>query len=206
VSVVDPVFYRRPGFASSVPRDTGLDKSGLEYHNIIMYDNKMPSGPRPIGVQIRALRKARGWSLAELAVRIGSSAPTIHRYESGWDRFELPTLRKIASALGATLDVRFVSGGATGGEPARPSRARLLEILSPLFWDRDLQVSDLDRYRDWILARVLVFGNWRQVVAVRRFYGDDAILRATERRDVDDTTRVFWNTILKGETVASEGS
>ena len=181
------------------------DGPGL-FYNIIMYDNKIENVPHSIGVQIRSLRSARGWSLAELAQRVGTSAPTLHRYESGWDRFELATLRKIASALGASLDVKLVPGGMTGGEPRGRSPGALLKLLSPLFWDRKLQFSDLERYRGWILERVLMFGNWKQVVAARHFYGDVAVVRATERRGVDVKTRNYWNTVLEGDAVASEGA
>ena len=58
-----------------------------------MSDNINVLQGAPVGLQIRALRKERGWSLAELARRAGTSAPTLHRYESGWERFELATLR-----------------------------------------------------------------------------------------------------------------
>ena len=171
-----------------------------------MDDNIGDTGPRSIGVQIRSLRSARGWSLAELARRAGTSAPTLHRYESGWDRFELATLRKIASALGASLDVKLVPGSMTGGEPRERPPGVLLKLLSPLFWDRELQLSDLERYQGWVLERVLMFGNWKQVVAARQFYGDAAVSQATERRGVDVKTRNYWNTVLEGGAVASEGA
>ena len=73
-----------------------------------MSDNLLVDQPAPIGQQIRRLRRGRAWTLAELARRAETSAPTLHRYENGWDRFELATLRKIATALGARLEVRLV--------------------------------------------------------------------------------------------------
>jgi hypothetical protein len=82
----------------------------------------------------------------------------------------------------------------------------LRALLAPLFWDKDLRSSDLDRYKDWVLERVLVFGNWEQVTAARRRYGDDAVARAAERRGVDERTRTFWRTILRKEANAPEGS
>jgi transcriptional regulator with XRE-family HTH domain len=157
-------------------------------------------------VQIRTLRKARGWSLAELARKVGSSAPTIHRYESGWDRFEMATLKKIAAAFGARLDVNLVERSTPSGEATTPSSGRLLKLLSPLFWDRKLQAADLQRYQGWVLERVLAFGDWRQVVAARQFFGDEAVAQATERRGVDGRTRNFWKTILKGDALASEST
>ena len=166
-----------------------------------MYDNKNDGSGQPIGSRIRSLRKARGWSLAELASRAGTSGPTLHRYESGWDRFELATLRKIASALSVRLEVNLVEDAV---EPVVP--ANLRGLLEPLFWDRNLQQEDLERYPDWVLERVLMFGNRDQVEAARRHYGDGAVARAAGRRGIDPKTRNYWNLILEGVAIASQGA
>jgi transcriptional regulator with XRE-family HTH domain len=85
----------------------------------------------PIGFQIRALRKERGWTLAELARRAGTSAPTLHRYESGWERFELATLRKLADALGVRLNVSLETPRGATSE-ARPTKEELGSLLRPV--------------------------------------------------------------------------
>ena len=162
----------------------------------IMYDNKSFSPPPPIGTQIFRLRKERGLTLSDLAQLADTSAPTMHRYESGWDRFELNTLRKIAGGLGATLEVRLIPIP----EPAfsvDPDPEGILALLAPLFWDHKLQDADLERHADWVLGRVLMFGTWTQVMAVRRYYGDDAILKAIGRREIDSRTRNYWGLILE---------
>jgi transcriptional regulator with XRE-family HTH domain len=170
-----------------------------QMYNIIMSDNIEAFGHAgPVGAQIRRLREVRGWSLAELARRAGTSAPSLHRYEGGWDRFEVGTLRKIAAALGAQLEVRLICGERRARKPRRPSGGRLVRLLAPLFWDRDLSVADLEGYPHWVLRRVLMFGNGRQAAAVRSFYGDDAVLEAVEHRSVDARTRAYW-TLLLGE-------
>ena len=158
-----------------------------------------------IGLQIRELRLNRGWTLAELAREAGTSAPAIHRYESGWDRFEIATLRKIASALGARLQIRLV--------PARRAPAArkmdpksLVKLLSPLFWDTDLAVSDLDDHPLWVLARVLMYGDLKQVEAARVFFGDDLVEEAIAQRVVDERTRNYWTIILGGGKDAPQGS
>ncbi|MCU0223749.1 MAG: helix-turn-helix domain-containing protein [Acidobacteria bacterium] len=150
-----------------------------------------------LGSQIRTLRRAAGLTLEGLARRTGTSAPTIHRYESGWDRFELATLRRIAAGLGASLEVRLVPGPGPARD-GRPSRAALRRLLAPLFWDRDLSTEDLETSQDWVLARVLTAGGLEQVRAVRAAFGDRAILRAVRRRDVDARTRNYWRLILGG--------
>ena len=162
-----------------------------------MDDNFYPPSA-PLGSQLRALRRAGGWSLAEAARRAGTSAPALHRYESGWDRFELRTLRRLAAALDARLEVRLVPTGSPAGGRRRlpsdraPSARELVKRLAPLFWDRDLAAADLEEYREWVIRRVIMFGGMEEVALLRRFYGDGAVQRAARHRSVDRRTRNFW--------------
>jgi transcriptional regulator with XRE-family HTH domain len=169
--------------------------------NIIMYDNISTS---PIGQQIRELRQVQGLSLQELARRAGTSAPALHRYEAGWDRFEIATLRRIAAALGAWLEVRLHR---TEGHRSvkQPGEKQLVRVLAPLFWDRRLTTADLIDHPNWVLGRVLMYGDPDHVRAARRFYGDEAIRDAIARRGVDDRTRNYW-TIIFGDSRAPEGN
>jgi len=153
------------------------------------------SPPSPISAQIRSLRKERGWTLSELAERVGTSAATMHRYESGWDRFEIPTLRRIAAALGARLEVRLVPSSPEAMD-SHPDEKQVMDALSPLFWDRDLEGSDLKDHPGWVLARVLRFGSLEQVRLARAYFGDGAVRAAVRRREVDARTRSFWSRIL----------
>lgn len=57
-----------------------------------------------LGQAIRAARKARGWSQADLAEQAGLSRPTIARAETGRD-ISTATLSKIASALQLTVEL-----------------------------------------------------------------------------------------------------
>lgn len=162
-----------------------------------MYDNSALHRTVAVGYQIRKIRLARGWTLADLAKRAGTSAPAVHRYESGWDRFTLRTLRKIAEALGARLDIRL-SLVAPPGRSSRKVQARhLVKALEPLFWDTDLTEECLTRNRRWVLARVLTEGRFEQVALARSFYGDAAILETVAHRSVDSITRNYWHTILE---------
>ncbi len=164
--------------------------------DFIMNDNKGLTPPPPIGTQIRRLREERGLTLSALARLAHTSAPTMHRYEGGWNRFELTTLRKIAVALDAALEVRLVPKP----EPfpsVKPTPGELLALLAPLFWDRRLKRADLGKHRDWLLGRVLMFGSPGQVKAARSYYGDDAIRSAIRRREIDPRTRNYWELILE---------
>lgn len=153
----------------------------------------------PIGVQIRSLREERGWTLAELAARAGTSASALHRYESGWDRFELATLRRLARALEARLEVSLeVSLEAEPGRAreGKPRAEALVRLLEPLFWDHELEAGDLEAHPLWVLRRVLIYGDRRQVAASRRFFGDEAIRAAVAHRETDERTRNFWTLVL----------
>ncbi len=161
-----------------------------------MRDKMLQAADAPVGLQIRRLREARGWTLSQLARSAGTSAPALHRYEGGWDRFEMTTLRRIASALHARLEVRLVPAHGRERPAKRHSRRSVAKIISPLFWDRDLAEQDLDRYGGWVISRVLVFGNREQVIAVRRYFGERAMIDALQRRDVDARTRNYWKHVL----------
>jgi transcriptional regulator with XRE-family HTH domain len=156
-----------------------------------------------LGQQIRDLRLTRGWTLAELARRAGTSAPTLHKYENGWDRFELDTLRRIGAALGARLEVQLIPAAAQPATARRPSTKALVRTLTPLFWDRPLRESDLATYAGWVLERVLTYGNHAQVRAARAFFGDEAVRSAARRRGVDPRTRQYWRLMLGGRKNAS---
>lgn len=164
------------------------------------------SSPQPLGAQIRRLRRERGFTLAECAKRAGTSAPTLHRYENGWDRFEQDTLRRIAAALDARLEIRLVPRVArpAGKRPVSPKA--LVRTLAPLFWDRDLRETDLVEYPVWVLERVLTSGNGEQVAAARDHFGDEAIRRALERRGIDPRTRGYWRLMLGGTEDAPQSS
>lgn len=163
-----------------------------------MYDKISASPPSPIGIQIRRLREERGLTLSALARLVGTSVPTMHRYESGWDRFEVNTLRKIATGLGAALEVRLVPSPERASS-SRPDAQELLALIAPLFWDQELDESKLKDHGSWVLGRVLMFGNEAQVTAARSYFGEEAIRRAIKRRETDPRTRNYWELIL-GET------
>jgi transcriptional regulator with XRE-family HTH domain len=150
----------------------------------------------PLGQQIRALREQRGWTLAELARRAGTSGPALHRYENGWDRFGLATLRRIGAALDARLEIRLVPAASGPAAARRPSGRTLAKMLAPLFWERALRESDLAEHAGWALERVLTSGSREQVRATRAFFGDEAVRSAAERRGVDPRTRHYWRLIL----------
>lgn len=56
-----------------------------------------------VGRTIESLRVEKGWSLEDLASRASMSRQGVHMIEQGIRTGRLPTLRKIAEALGVSL-------------------------------------------------------------------------------------------------------
>ena len=148
----------------------------------------------PLGPTLRQLRKARGLSLRQLADLVGTSESAIHRYESGWDRFEVRTLRRLAEALDAQLEI-CLEPRADGDDP-RDARA-LVERIAVLFWDVELEPRHLAENPQWVLRRVLEFGDLQQNRWVRRHFGDEAIAVAARHRSTSPRVRRFWSLVLQ---------
>ena len=63
---------------------------------------------RGVGIQVEQIRKARGWTQAQLAGRAGLSLPLINRIERGDIlHVHIASLRKIATAFDCALRVEF---------------------------------------------------------------------------------------------------
>lgn len=73
----------------------------------------------------RVLRKARGWSIAELADRAGLSPATVNRIESGARIVHTDSLRAAAHALG--VDWRALCG--PGQAVAARNREELADVV-----------------------------------------------------------------------------
>lgn len=160
--------------------------------------NTDPKYPGPVGSQIRNLRLERGMTLQDLACAAGTSTPTMHRYEGGWTRFSLTTLRKIAEALNADLEVALVPrhpGQIEPGTGKKSLAGDLVRILSPLFWDKPLKETDVHEYPTWVLRRVLTSGTYDQVTAAVDYFGPEMVRTVIKHRDVDAKTRAFWNAV-----------
>lgn len=149
---------------------------------------------RSISAKLRARRTALRLSQGELARRAGTSVATVSRYEGGWDRFEVYTLRKLAACLGCTLDIRL--SPVTARRPA-PSPRKVVSALRRLFWDRTLTVDVLQRFPQWVLERVLEFGNLEDVTMLIAFMGRNRFVAGARRANWQSPrTRAFWLTIL----------
>jgi transcriptional regulator with XRE-family HTH domain len=161
-----------------------------------MYDNSMRSS-LDISRQLRQRRHQLGLSLAQLARRADTSAPTLSRYENGWSRFEVATLQKLATALGCDLVVRLEPREA---QLDRPSQSEVVEQLDRLFWDIRLEATHLEKNTLWVVERVLELGNLDDVRMLIAHLGRTEFSRlASVARLESARTRAFWRQMLDKE-------
>ncbi len=162
-----------------------------------MYDNSMKMN-LSISEKLRKRRHERTLSLTELARLADTSPATLSRYENGWTRFEVSTLRKLAAALGCRLKIEL--------EPIeglnRPdiNKDEIIDGLNRLFWDCDFNSEVLEEYPVWVVERVLELGKLEDVHNLQILMGRSLFLESVQR-----TTRLsgkavaFWNSILRKE-------
>jgi len=153
-----------------------------------------------ISRQIGSRRKRLGLSLSQLARRANTSPATLSRYENGWSRFEVSTLRKLATALDCDLVVKLQPRPRWVEQPAVE---HVVQQIGRLFWDLDLAANHLEEHPLWVVERVLEYGNIGDIRILTAFFGREALLRLVgEARFSSDRTQVFWQRVLEREGVA----
>ncbi|MEW6327026.1 MAG: hypothetical protein AB1487_05450 [Thermodesulfobacteriota bacterium] len=65
-------------------------------------------------------------------------------------------------------------------------------IFNPvLFWDGG--EIDLEKHADYVIARILDYGDERDLKALRRLYSDEKIIQVVKtRKGLSPRTRSFW--------------
>ena len=150
-----------------------------------------------ISSQLKNRRKELGLSLCEVARRADTSAASLSRYENGWNRFEVYTLKKLASALGCRLRITL-EPDLTAEEPV--SKLTAVPKLKRLFWDRKLGVSDLENHPLWVMERVLEFGSLEDVKILKSLFGRVRFLELVQQARLNSSrTRAFWQKMLEKE-------
>lgn len=78
-----------------------------------------------VSLQLYNLREKRGMTQADLAKAAGTTQQVISRIESsGYENHSRRTLEKIASALGARIEIRIVEKIAPSITPASPAKKK----------------------------------------------------------------------------------
>ncbi len=165
--------------------------------SVIMYDNSMMS-ELSISEKLRGRRLQSGYSLSEFARLADTSPATLSRYENGWTRFEVSTLRKLASAMGYRLQIEFIPNKANSRTEMNESE--IIDSLKRLFWESDFNPEILDKYPVWAVERVLESGQLQDIHSLQDLMGRDLFLESVLRcTRLSPKTRIFWNSILKKE-------
>ena len=73
----------------------------------------------------------------------------------------------------------------------------MVDQIAPLFWDVELQPRHLSENPQWVLRRILEFGDLDQNRWARRFFGDEAIALAARHRSTSPRVRRFWELVLQ---------
>lgn len=85
-------------------------------------NDQAPHNPT-LGADLRALRKARGLTLAEIAARLDRSVGWLSQVERDMSDPSIADLRQIADCLGVPMSMLFGSGSAAVGEQGYVVRA-----------------------------------------------------------------------------------
>jgi len=124
--------------------------------------------------QLTRLRILRGLTQKQLAELVGTKQPSIARLESGATEPRISSLRRIAKALGARLEIRLVpkeelpSGGLEAGAPlqyaelAEPHLVRDAETPQVEFLEDSLDAAEV---RSCIDAGEESVSDWNEVEA-----------------------------------------
>ncbi len=149
--------------------------------------------------KIKKRRLEAGLSLTQLARRVNTSSAALSRYENGWQRFEIYTLRKIATALGCRLVVELLPLEAHSSAVRETSD---FKDLQRLFWDCPLTEQVLNEYPLWVVERILEFGALKDVRYLVQRMGRRQFLEGVGRIHFKSPkTRNFWNSILQRENM-----
>ena len=105
------------------------------------------------GDNVTRARKARSLSRAELADKIGSSAPVVGRYERAEMTPSVEIAAKLADALGVSLD--YLTGRTSAAATADDEALRRLEAIAQLPTERRRELFNVvDAYlRDFHTAK-----------------------------------------------------
>src|SRR5215212_2535510 len=104
-----------------------------------------------VGPQIRRLRKAKGWTVAQLAVYAGMSPSAVSQIETGRRSPTAASMSKLAAALEVEVAALFPLAQTPLPDPAQERRAPVLD--GPFVWDpvkgEEVEARRVKSYRPW---------------------------------------------------------
>jgi SOS-response transcriptional repressor LexA len=106
--------------------------------------------PMKVGENIRRLRKARGWTILELATRVDSDVGNISRLERGVQGYSDDMLRKIADALECSVADLFSGEVNTEPGPDIQGRVPLISWVQAGVWSEIIDNFSPGDAEEWI--------------------------------------------------------
>jgi hypothetical protein len=108
--------------------------------------------------------------------------------------------------MGAELEIRLDPRNRPGDslEDGKQVTAKaVFEAIAPLFWDTVLSLDHLHEHPQWVLRRVLEYGDRQQVGLSRAYFGDVAVRQASQHRSASPRVRRFWELVLDERELAT---
>ena len=73
----------------------------------------------------------------------------------------------------------------------------MIRLNKQLFWDTDFSQLDFEKNADFIIGRVLLFGDVKDYQAIKKYYGIEKIKKAAvESRNLNKKSLYFWSNIF----------
>ncbi|MFH1477905.1 MAG: hypothetical protein ABIH24_10530 [Verrucomicrobiota bacterium] len=84
------------------------------------------------------------------------------------------------------------------------TQAELVIQIRRLFWDRPLKAIDIDAYPQWVIKRVLDYGDLPDVQAVLRYFGRNRFFALVDGIRFDSIrAERFWQQLMTNEGLTS---
>lgn len=72
-----------------------------------------------------------------------------------------------------------------------------LKLTKTLFWDTELKDIDIEKHRDFIIGRVLLYGDKKDFNEIKKMYSLPIIKKvATQTKNLDKKSLNFWSLIF----------
>jgi putative transcriptional regulator len=123
----------------------------------------LPADPSNIWADfVKRARKAKGWSIDEMAARAGVSRMTVMRWEQGRTGFRAETVDRVATALGVSREAAFAAAFGEGEVPLPPP------IPLPIAYLLDVHERLPEADRKVLLERVEMVAQWADAYLAER--------------------------------------
>lgn len=111
--------------------------------------------PTALGTRVLELRKLRGWTQDELALRVKRSKQTISRLEKGKQNLKLSEILAVAEALEVPVSELFIEPEQDSGE-FRVTKPR--DVALSLFVDSVMELSEKQRKEVYFVLSLVLEG------------------------------------------------